>query len=179
MKNTRRTREELSGEQKDCCFENPILKTPLGKEILDYFKGEGLGANSLVTISKDTIHFSLFLVLADPLHPRNNWSSLLQKFVKDGVTRYRLATEIPMAIKQEWEEKGTPPDSAIEWGAVPFQKPTVIRNEPSQPSAPNQRQIYSYSRISTYEACPQKYKFQYIDQVTDGIGSAEAFLAAC
>ena len=150
------------------------------KRLADEILQDDPSGNNLFKIfpHKVKVNYNYLYVLADPLHPRNNWSSLLQKFVKDGVTRYRLATEIPMAIKQEWEEKGTPPDSAIEWGAVPFQKPTVIRNEPSQPSAPNQRQIYSYSRISTYEACPQKYKFQYIDQVTDGIGSVEAFLGA-
>ena len=25
--------------------------------------------------------------------------------------------------------------------------------------------IYSHSRIGSYETCPQKYKFQYVDQI--------------
>ena len=148
------------------------------KRLADRIRRGEVDGDNIVKISPFSIEVRFLIIWADPLHPRNNWSSLLQKFVKDGVTRYRLATEIPMAIKREWEEKGTPPDSAIEWGAVPFQKTTVIRNEPSQPSAPSQRTIYSHSRISTYEDCPQKYKFQCINQVTDGIGSAEAFLGA-
>ena len=38
--------------------------------------------------------------------------------------------------------------------------------------------IYSHSRIGTYESCPQKYKFQYIDKIKSTITSIEAYLGS-
>ncbi len=38
--------------------------------------------------------------------------------------------------------------------------------------------IYSHSKIGTYESCPQKYKFQYIDKIKGDIESVEAFLGS-
>jgi len=37
---------------------------------------------------------------------------------------------------------------------------------------------YSHSRIGTFESCPQKYKFHYIDGIKGGIESVEAFLGS-
>jgi putative RecB family exonuclease len=37
---------------------------------------------------------------------------------------------------------------------------------------------YSHSKIGTYESCPQKYKFQYIDKIKGDIESVEAFLGS-
>ena len=38
--------------------------------------------------------------------------------------------------------------------------------------------IYSHSKIGTYETCPQKYKFGYIDRIRGDIESIEAFLGS-
>lgn len=38
--------------------------------------------------------------------------------------------------------------------------------------------IYSHSKIGTYESCPQKYKFGYIDKIKGDIESVEAFLGS-
>jgi putative RecB family exonuclease len=38
--------------------------------------------------------------------------------------------------------------------------------------------IYSHSRIGTFESCPQKYKFQYVDRIKGDIESIEAFLGS-
>ena len=38
--------------------------------------------------------------------------------------------------------------------------------------------IYSHSKIGTYETCPQKYKFGYIDKIRGDIESVEAFLGS-
>jgi putative RecB family exonuclease len=38
--------------------------------------------------------------------------------------------------------------------------------------------IYSHSKIGTYETCPQKYKFQYIDKIKGDLESVEAFLGS-
>jgi putative RecB family exonuclease len=38
--------------------------------------------------------------------------------------------------------------------------------------------IYSHSKIGTYESCPQKYKFEYIDKIKGDIESVEAFLGS-
>lgn len=38
--------------------------------------------------------------------------------------------------------------------------------------------VYSHSKIGTYESCPQKYKFQYIDKIKGDIESVEAFLGS-
>ncbi|MAZ61635.1 MAG: hypothetical protein CMG50_05620 [Candidatus Marinimicrobia bacterium] len=35
---------------------------------------------------------------------------------------------------------------------------------------------FSYSRISTYNQCPQKYKIQYIDKIYSSKNSLEAFM---
>ena len=35
---------------------------------------------------------------------------------------------------------------------------------------------YSYSRINTYNQCPQKYKIQYIDKIYSSKNSIEAFM---
>lgn len=40
------------------------------------------------------------------------------------------------------------------------------------------KQIYSASRLSTYESCPLKYKFRYIDKITSEEESIEAFLGS-
>ena len=34
--------------------------------------------------------------------------------------------------------------------------------------------IYSHSKIGTYESCPQKYKFHYVDKIKGDIESVEA-----
>jgi len=36
--------------------------------------------------------------------------------------------------------------------------------------------IYSHSRLQSFETCPQKFKFQYIDKIKTGKKSVEAFL---
>ncbi|MGH9804993.1 MAG: PD-(D/E)XK nuclease family protein [Candidatus Acidiferrales bacterium] len=38
--------------------------------------------------------------------------------------------------------------------------------------------IYSHSRLSTFEQCPQRYKFQYLDRLTPDFESIEAFLGS-
>ena len=35
---------------------------------------------------------------------------------------------------------------------------------------------FSYSRINTYNQCPQKYKIQYIDKIYSSKNSLEAFM---
>jgi putative RecB family exonuclease len=38
--------------------------------------------------------------------------------------------------------------------------------------------IYSYSRLETFEQCPQKFKFTYIDQIESEIEGIEAFMGS-
>lgn len=38
--------------------------------------------------------------------------------------------------------------------------------------------IYSHSRLSTFEQCPQRYKFQYLDRLPPDFESIEAFLGS-
>ena len=38
--------------------------------------------------------------------------------------------------------------------------------------------IYSHSRLSTFEQCPQRFKFQYLDRLTPDFESIEAFLGS-
>ena len=39
--------------------------------------------------------------------------------------------------------------------------------------------LFSHSRISTFEQCPLKFKFQYIDEAeTEGFEGVEAFLGS-
>jgi putative RecB family exonuclease len=38
---------------------------------------------------------------------------------------------------------------------------------------------YSYSRLTTYETCPLRYKFRYIDRIKKDVTGIEAFLGIC
>lgn len=38
--------------------------------------------------------------------------------------------------------------------------------------------MYSHSRLSTFESCPLKFKFQYIDKLSEGHDTIEAFLGS-
>ena len=40
----------------------------------------------------------------------------------------------------------------------------------------NNKFIYSYSRINTFDRCPQKYKIQYLDKISNDCNSIEAFM---
>lgn len=78
----------------------------LTREKLTLMKGDG---------SMDVaMYFIGFGVVANPLHPDNNWRSAVEilKFGKD--VYYRLAPDIPMAVKDHWTKYGRPPE--VGWG---------------------------------------------------------------
>jgi len=47
-------------------------------------------------------------VVANPLHPDNNWRSIVEKLVFGKDVYYRLATEIPIAVMDYWKSHGHP-----------------------------------------------------------------------
>ena len=40
----------------------------------------------------------------------------------------------------------------------------------------NSKSLFSYSRINTFENCPQKYKIQYLDKISNKCNSIEAYM---
>lgn len=48
-------------------------------------------------------------VVANPLHPKNRWKSVIEKIEFGGETYLRLVTEIPLGLKIAWEKQGHPP----------------------------------------------------------------------
>lgn len=55
-----------------------------------------------------------FKIISSPLHPDNNWRSLVETMSYGGKTYYRLATEIPVSIMGYWKKHGHPPSCS--WG---------------------------------------------------------------
>ena len=55
-----------------------------------------------------------FEIVADPLHPANNWRSVVEQMRLGDKVYLRLAREIPIDVKLYWESHGKPPTTA--WG---------------------------------------------------------------
>ncbi len=65
-----------------------------------------MGANGTIDV---TMFYLAFGVVANPLHPDNNWRSVVEKMAIGKDVYYRLATEIPISVMEYWKKHGHPP----------------------------------------------------------------------
>lgn len=85
---------------------NQIKKGNLSPKRLALMDGDG---------SMDVAQFLLALdIVSNPLHPENNWSSVVEEVMFEGEVYLRLAREIPVAMKEYWIKNGRPP--RVGWG---------------------------------------------------------------
>lgn len=64
------------------------------------YDGKGIDLNALV---------SCLHILANPLHPENNWSCLVEMVMYDDEAYLRLVPSIPVGVKKRWATTGKPP----------------------------------------------------------------------
>ena len=64
------------------------------------YDGRGIDLNALV---------SCLHILANPLHPENRWSCLVEMVKYDDEAYLRLVPSIPLEVKKRWEATGRPP----------------------------------------------------------------------
>lgn len=64
------------------------------------FDGKGIDISLLV---------SCLHILANPLHPENRWSCLVEMVKYDDEAYLRLVPSIPLEVKEKWEATGKPP----------------------------------------------------------------------
>ena len=56
-----------------------------------------------------TMFYKAFAIVANPIHPDNNWRSVVEKMAVGKDVYYRLATEIPIPVMEYWKSHGHPP----------------------------------------------------------------------
>lgn len=64
------------------------------------YDGRGIDLNAFV---------SCLHILANPLHPENRWSCLVEMVKYDDEAYLRLVPSIPIEVKRKWEATGKPP----------------------------------------------------------------------
>lgn len=84
------------------CIRRLLEDGLMSKSDLVISVGTALGVSSLAVMRG-------LSAVADPLHPKNKWSSAVEVFTVGGVEYLRLVTEIPLAVKERWEREGRPP----------------------------------------------------------------------
>lgn len=83
-----------------------LQRGELTREKLTLMKGDG---------SMDVaMYFIGFGVVANPLHPDNNWRSAVEMLIFGKDIYYRLAADIPRTVKEHWKKHGRPPECG--WG---------------------------------------------------------------
>lgn len=65
-------------------------------------------------ITNVTRFYITLRTIADPLHPDNNWSSVVEELMYGETVYLRLAHSIPMPIVEYWKAHGHPPSAG--WG---------------------------------------------------------------
>lgn len=72
-----------------------------------------LKVNNKATYDGKGIDISLLVsclhILANPLHPENRWSCLVEMVKYDDDAYLRLVPSIPLEVKEKWEATGKPP----------------------------------------------------------------------
>ena len=56
-----------------------------------------------------TMLLKAFGIISSPMHPDNNWRSVVEKMAIGKDVYYRLATEIPIPAMEYWKKHGHPP----------------------------------------------------------------------
>lgn len=56
-----------------------------------------------------TMLLKAFEIISSPMHPDNNWRSVVEKMAIGKDVYYRLATEIPIPVMEYWKKHGHPP----------------------------------------------------------------------
>ena len=179
-KNTRKPAKHLGDDIYRLPKQNPYA--PHSKSevvwIWDELQRAGVTPKRLALIKGDgsmdvTMYFIAFGVVANPLHPDNNWRSVVEilKYGKD--VYYRLASDIPMAVKDHWTKHGRPPE--CEWGFF---------DASTGPAEPGKKTV-RYQPVSHHPKNPYKRGKSYIHLV-DIIAAAgprgideESWIQAC
>lgn len=93
--------------------ENPYRERTLEHKIHEELIGGMIPKDELVRIDNGIATISdLFLalrVVANPLHPRNRWSSAVESVIHNGKEFLRIVFDVPLTVKEYWEQNGHPP----------------------------------------------------------------------
>jgi len=93
--------------------QNPYKPGTLEHEMYEKLKNGLVPQDELICIcggvTKVTLFFRTLNVVANPLHPANRWSSIVERVVHGDRKFLRLIFDVPLSVKEYWELNGHPP----------------------------------------------------------------------
>ena len=95
---------------------NPFLEHPNSEayRIWELLHNGDLTSDKLTLMDSNgimdvTMFYKAFAIVANPIHPDNNWRSVVEKMAVGKDVYYRLATEIRIPVMEYWKSHGHPP----------------------------------------------------------------------